>query len=123
MERLQHYKTQIGIIDDDHREIFILIRELSIDAENRIEITEKLQALKEKIEEHCETEEAIMVTIKFPYYEYHKGAHQQVMEYLHFITISSNLMNVKFLLHNFEVKFVKHIEDYDMQIYPFIRQE
>jgi hemerythrin-like metal-binding protein len=120
---LTHYKTQIGIIDDDHKEIYAMIRELIADSINRIPVTEKLETLKGKLEEHCATEEEIMIQIQFPYFEYHKAAHFQVMEYFHFMTVSSNLMNIKFLLQNFEIKFSKHIEDYDMQIYPFIRQE
>ena len=120
---LAHYKTQIGIIDDDHKEIYAMMRGLIADATNKIQVTEKLERLKEKLIEHIETEEEIMAQIQFPYLEYHKGAHLQFMEYLHFISVSSNLMNVKFLLQNLEVKFSKHIEDYDMQIYPFIRQE
>lgn len=73
MERLQHYKTHIEILDDDHKEIFSMIRELTADASNRLPVTDKLQTLKEKLIEHCDTEEAIMIAIKFPYYEYHKG--------------------------------------------------
>ena len=120
---LTHYKTQIGIIDDDHKEIYAMMKDLIADATDRIPVTEKLETLRIKLQEHIETEEEIMVQIQFPYLEYHRGAHLQFMEYLHFITVSSNLFNVKLLLQSLEVKFSKHIEDYDMQIYPFIRQE
>jgi hemerythrin-like metal-binding protein len=123
MERLDHYKTQIGIIDDDHREIYTMIRNLIADTENRLPVTDKLLKLKDKLEEHCETEETIMIQIQFPYLEYHKADHHKMSEYLHFISISSNLMNVKMLLQTFEVKLIKHFEDFDMQIYPFIRQK
>ena len=37
MDRLQHYKTQIGIIDDDHKEIYAMIRDIATKAEQRIQ--------------------------------------------------------------------------------------
>lgn len=122
MDRLVHYKTHIEILDGDHREIFALVLDIIKFAEQNYVVNDDLVLLQAKIEEHFETEEALMAAIEYPYLEYHKGSHYTLREYLRLITVTTKLMRPTFQLREFLTKFTKHIDEHDMQIYPYIEK-
>jgi hemerythrin len=83
-EAFKLYKVGIKYIDEEHWEILNLINLIDDDVKTK-KHTEALQAvstLREKLLAHYASEEEMMERISFPYIEYHKNAHKDILKEL-----------------------------------------
>jgi len=110
-----------SVIDDEHRNLFILANEI-LQIRNPTEEIEKIRPLLHKLYDymkyHFDHEEAFMSQIKFPAIVTHKIRHSEIIDEMNAILKSSHqISTLSEKLSEMMVKWVlKHIIEEDMKI-------
>jgi hemerythrin len=121
-----HYKTGIEEIDSHHWELIEEMNLISsfIRTRNYNEATNLVTVLIENVKKHFKEEEKFMESFNYPYIEYHKQQHNQILSDL--LKIENMLKNVHVLtwdvtrsLHD---AIVDHIDKCDLQYVDFYKK-
>lgn len=120
-------RTGIKIIDDQHRELLVMLNRLSRFRCGKESFFEALEELYEFVDIHFKTEESYMVKLNYPEYVEHKATHDELIEKLNVIQEkidnSQNVCDIgDEIFHVVEDWILAHYTNEDIKLAGYIKK-
>lgn len=123
-EYFKHYKLDIDFMDNDHLKLI----EISDNIRNTINDKEKTMALAseffEVIKDHFKREEEFMEEINYPFIQYHKDSHKDLLlclNNLFFNQKSYEAIKQDYFLLTLRKSLLTHVDELDRQIGLYLK--
>lgn len=120
--RFRHYMTGVAQIDNEHIDLLTAMSDLERSPElTDVEIASQIVTIVQMFEDHLHHEEQFMDSINYPYIEYHKMQHVEILIMLKTYRKSSPDAVTRYATHTLSEHFIAHIDQYDMQLADFVK--